>query len=102
MNRKENPSIGPWTHFMNEITGISFELMTLHYLLVILQPVHDYALSKGYHLVFLNKTTENLEIKHIFAHAYKAVVSKLLGFIWVNGDEFLSCLYAIMKRPKPA
>ena len=101
MDGKENPSIGPCTHFMNEITGISFESMTLHFLLVILQPVHDYALSKGY-LVFLNKTTENLEIKHIFAHAYKAVVSKLLGLIWVHGDEFLSCLYAIMKRPKPA
>ena len=101
MDGKENPPIGPWTHFMKEITGKSFEPMTLHYLLVIPQPVHDYALSKGY-LVFLNKTTENLEIKHIFAHAYKAVVSKLLGLIWVNGDEFLSCLYAIMKRPKPA
>ena len=75
--------------------------MKLQYLLVIPQPVHDYAVLKGY-LVFLNKTIENLEIKHIFAHAYKAVVSKLLELIWVNGDEFLSCLYAIMKKLTPA
>ena len=75
MDGKENPPIGTWTHFIKEITGKSFEPMV-----VIPQPVHDYALSKGC-LVFLNKTTENLEIKHIFAHAYKAVVSKLLGLI---------------------
>ena len=69
--------------------------------LVIPHPVHDYAVLKGY-LAFLKKTTENLEIKHIFAHAYKAVVSKLLELVWVNGNEFLSCLYAITKKPTPA
>ena len=59
----------------------------------------DYAVLKGY-LVFLNKTTENLEIKHIFAHAYKAVVSNYLSSFGLM--KFLSCLYAIMKKPTPA
>ena len=85
LGRKGDPPIGPWTYFMKEITWKSFELMTLQYLLVIPQPIHDYAVLKGY-LIFLKKTTENLEIKHIFAHAYKAVVSKLLELSWVNGD----------------
>ena len=63
---KENPPIGPWTHFMKQITGKSFEPMNLQYLPVIPLPVHDYAVLKAYP-VFLNETIENLEIKHIFA-----------------------------------
>ena len=81
-----NPPVGPWAHFMMEISRKSIEEMSLHYLPVIPQPVSDYAVLKAY-LQFLFETTENLEIKHKFTHADRAVVSKLLEIIWMSGDD---------------
>ena len=83
----ENTPVGPWTHFMKQICGKSFNEMSLQYLPVIPQPVSDYAVLKSY-LLFLCETTDNLEIKHIFAHADEAVISKLLELIWISGDQF--------------
>ena len=84
---KKNQPIGPWTNFMLQLSETEFHGMSLQYLPVIPQPVSDYAVLKSY-LLFLNETTDNLEIKDIFAHSDEAVYSKLLKIIWSSGDEF--------------
>ena len=87
INDEQLPNVGPWTHFMKEISCVEFEETILQYMPVVPQPVSDCAVLKAY-LLFLEETTNSLEIKHIFEHADEAVYSKLLEIIWNHGDKF--------------
>jgi len=59
---------------------------SVQYLPVMPEPP-DYTVLKN-HLDFLLDTTENLGIKHIFAHADEAVYEKLLHIKWNHGDYY--------------
>lgn len=54
---------------------------------VIPESVNDFAVLKSL-LYFLEETTENLGIMHIFSHCDEAVYSKLLQIIGKHGDQF--------------
>ena len=54
---------------------------------VIPESVNDFAVLKSL-LCFLEETTENLGIMHIFSHCDEAVYSKLLQIIGKHGDQF--------------
>ena len=80
----ENTLVGPWTHFMKQISEKSFDKMSLQ-----CDTTGCKWLRSAEIISSLSKdTTDNLEIKHIFSHADEAVFSKLLEIIWSSGTQF--------------